>query len=547
VWHLRALATQILVSVLGILVLTVALGGFLFLYLSARGLDNQYEQRAVAIANTVAEMPSVQAGVMTADPQHRIEALAQNIVNSTGASYVVITNRAGIRYSHPDQTLIGKRLQEGVTVLDGRDHVGIDKGDLGRSANGRVPIFGAGSTVIGEVSVGVLESRLSGQRHREEFAIVAYSAAVLALGVLASWLLARRIKRVTFGLELTEIASLLQEREAMLHGIREGVVGFDAEGKVTLINQEAQRLLNCEADVVGRAVDALAEPGRLCDLLSGGLEGIDEVAITDEFLLVVNRMPVVVAGRLVGSVVTLRDRSELESLIRELRSVNALTSAMRAQEHEYANRLHVMSGLLEMGEQEEAARYLAEISQTSLAQAENLRARIAPPVLAALLVAKITVATEQGIRLAVTDESHLDLVGIQPLVVQTVLGNLIDNAIEAVGGTPEPREITVHLDDSDGVYLSVVDSGPGLEPEQVQTAFIDGYSTKTTRSGVRRGLGLALVHRIVRRAGGTITAHPGPGGRFEVRLPGLASNAPDGGHEAADEQAARYVPTDALT
>lgn len=542
-WQLRTLASQILVWVLCILLVTVGLGGFLFVRMNERTLDAEYEQQAVAIANTVAQLPQVISAVQTGKPGGPTETLAQQIVRGTGASYVVIANLAAVRYSHPDPALIGKKLQEGLLVLDGRAHTGINNGNLGRSANGRVPIFDPAHHVIGEVSVGVLESKLAGQRKSAALAIIAYSAGALALGVVASLLLARRIKRLTFGLELPEMASLLHEREAMLYGIREGVVGFGADGKITILNQEAQRLLDRGSEVIGGSVAALTPPGRLHDLLSGRLDGVDEIALTDDYLLVVNRMPVVVGGRSVGSVVTLRDRSELEALLRELRSVNELTSALRAQEHEYANRLHVMAGLLEMGEQEQAASYLAEISRTSIAQADDLRARVAPSALAALLVAKVTIAHEHGIRLEITEESHLAVTDRQARVVQTVLGNLIDNAIEAVSGTDEPREIQVALDDAAGVSISVTDTGPGLRADDLDAAFIDGYTTKAQRGGMRRGLGLALVSRIVRRAGGTITAYPGPGGRFEVRLAELEPDSADAGDAVAG---ATYVAAEAL-
>jgi two-component system, CitB family, sensor kinase len=236
-------------------------------------------------------------------------------------------------------------------------------------------------------------------------------------------------------------------------------------------------------------------------------------------VLMVNRMPVVLAGRDVGAVVTLRDRTEMEALVRELRSVNGLTTALRAQEHEFANRLHVMSSLLEMGEQDEAADYLAEISQHSLARAEHIRARVAPPAVAALLVAKATIAAEQNVTLIITDDTHLDQPDVDVRAVLTIIGNLIDNAIEALAGRNTPRTITVELSDHNGVRILVSDNGPGIATARLDDVFLDGYSTKTADSETRRGLGLALVHRIVHRAGGTIQVSSDRGARFEVNLP----------------------------
>jgi two-component system CitB family sensor kinase len=519
-WRSRTLASQILLGVLAILLVTVTLGGYLYVRLSGQSLDQQYQQRAVGIANTVAQMPDIVEYLSRDDPTHGIQTIAERVRASTGAAYVVVTDRSGLRYSHPNPALIGQRLEEPVAALDGHEHVGIDHGSLGRSANGKAPIRDANGAIVGQVSVGILETEVASRQHKEVLLIAIYSAVVLGLGVIASWLLARRIKRVTFGLELAEITSLLQEREAMLHGIREGVIGFDAKERVNVINAEAQRLLRVGPGVVGQLVDQFLPPGRLRDLLSGAVTGTDQSTLTDDSLLVVNRMPVILAGRHVGSVVTLRDRTEIEALVRELRAVHGLTDALRAQEHEHANRLHVLAGLLELGEPDEAAHYLAEISTDSLAPAEELRSRIEPPVLAALLLAKITIAAENDTSLVVTPDSHLNAPNVDPQALITIIGNLVDNAIEALAGWTGPREITVTLTaEDDAVHITVSDNGPGVAPEHLADLFIDGYTTKSAGLGMRRGLGLALVHRIVRRAGGTVHVLPGPGARFEVRLP----------------------------
>jgi two-component system CitB family sensor kinase len=519
-WRKRPLASQILLSVLGILVVTMSAGALLYVKLTGDTLDRLYEQRALDIANTVAQLPAISEALGHNDPAHSIQTIAEQVRKSTGASYVVVINRDGVRFSHPTPALIGQRIEEPVVALDGQPHPGIDDGSLGRSANGRVPLRAAGGDIVGEVSVGIREEQVASQLNQQVAAVALYSVLALAIGVIASWLLARRLKRATFGLELNEIATLLQEREAMLHGIREGVVGIDAKGRVSVINDEARRLLGIGANARGQHVADLLPAGRLRDLVSGAVRADDEVLLTDEFLLVVNRMPVVLAGRAAGHVITLRDRTELEGLVRELHALTGLTTALRAQEHEFNNRLHVLAGLLGLGEPDEAARYLAHICEDSTAQAVDLRARIAPAELAALLLAKVTIAAELDIQLTVSPDSHLDCEPAQARSLLTILGNLIDNAVDAVAGRPEPRAVTVHISDAAGeVRMVVTDTGPGVTPDALHEIFLDGYSTKTARGAMRRGLGLALVHRLVHRAGGTIDVTPGPGARFEVRLP----------------------------
>jgi two-component system CitB family sensor kinase len=527
-WQNRPLASQILVWILCILLLTVALGALLYTQISNQTLQRQYELRALGIASTVAQMPEVAVDLQNNDPSRQIEAIARRVLAQAQPAYVVVTNREGVRFSHPNPALIGQKLEEPVAVLDGQSHVGTDPGSLGLSANAKAPIKAADGTVIGQVSVGILERSENDELVKQIWLIVGYSAVVLTISAFGSVFLSRRIKRVTFDLEPAEIASLLQEREALLHGIREAMIGFDDDGRVTVINAEARRLLDLEGNVVGRRLEELFPAGRLRSLLSGEIGGVDAVALTDDALLVVNRMSVALAGRSVGSVVTLRDRTEVESLVRDLHSVRGLMQALRAQEHEYANRLHVVDGLLEMGEIEQARSYVSRISSTSDSSAEGLRSRIEPPELAALLLAKMTVAAEHDVRITVTEDSRLRQPWSDPQSLVTIVGNLLDNAIDALSEQPAPRNISVQLDDSSGVFIAVRDNGPGVPAAEVGNVLTDGFSTKPTRPGMRRGIGLALVSRIVRRTGGTMDVFPGPGGRFEVWLPEASLVSPAG-------------------
>ncbi|PZS18084.1 MAG: sensor histidine kinase [Pseudonocardiales bacterium] len=518
-WRLRTLASRILLAVLGILLATVVIGGVLDVQLTRRTFDKQYEDRARAIANVVAQIPQIKTAVADGDPSRVIPALADRIAAGSDASYVVVTDRQGLRFSHPNRALIGKRLEEPVAALDGVDHVGIDNGSLGRSANGKAPIFDASGAVIGQVSVGIVETRVAGAVRQQITAITLYSAIALGVGALVALFMTRTLKRATFGLELSEITSLLQDREAMLHGIREGVIGFDSKHRVTLINNEARRLMGLSGTVIGRSVNEIVPPGRLRDVLDGRSPGSDQSVLTDESLLVVNRNPVVVAGRDVGSVVTVRDRTELESLVRELHAMTGLANALRAQEHEFTNRLHVIAGLIDLGEFEEATRFVTAVAQNQLVSAEDLRERVAPPVVAALLLAKLAVASEREINLVITPTSHLDVPDADAQNLMTIIGNLVDNAMDAVATQPKPRTVTVQLRDEDEIVIVLSDNGPGIPLDIIDKVFVDGYSTKPPRGDARRGLGLALVQRLARRAGGTVSITSEAGARFEVRLP----------------------------
>jgi two-component system CitB family sensor kinase len=522
----RQLSSRILASVVAIL-LASTLVGFALVTLRQRAeFERDYQQRALAVAQTFATTPSVREALARRNPAapRLIQSLAQQVRSETGATYVVVIDRNGIRYSHPNPTLIGQRITEPVIALDGRDHTGLDHGNLGISANAKVPIRAPGSAssgpVIGEVSAGILEGQVSDQLLHELPTLLLYFACALAIGVAASLTLARRLKRSTFGLELEEIAALLQEREAMLHGIREGVIALDRSGRVTLINDEARRLIPLDGNPVGRPIHELVSHRRLSDLLTGALAGSDTVVVTDEHILMVNRMPVFRQGRDLGAVITLRDRTELEGLLRELDSVDALTDALRAQQHEFSNRMHTVAGLIELGDEQAAIRYALEISDESVARAESIRERVEAPEIAALLLAKTTVAAERGVQLVLSEESRLAQTGIEPNMLLSIVGNLIDNAIDAAAAGREPATVTVRLITCDQeVTIRVSDTGPGVPRELSARIFTDGFTTKSPDGRSHRGIGLALVHRLVSRAGGTITVDCSGATTFTVVVP----------------------------
>ncbi len=512
-WRRGKLSNRILLSVAAILVATTVVGLGLNTISRRTELEHEYQDRALAIAQTVAAMPTVRDGLTdpTATNSLQIQRVAAQVMAKTGASYIVIIDRNGIRYSHPDPALIGHKISEPVIALDGRDHVGVDHGNLGVSANAKVPLYSPAGQIVGEVSAGIPEARVSDQLIGELPQLLLFFLCALAIGLAGSVLLTRRLKRSTFGLELEEIAALVHEREAMLHNIREGVITIGQHDEITLINDEARRLLGLGFghEVLGRPVGELTTAGRLHDLLTGATDGQDQIVLTDDHVLVVNRVTAERAGRRLGAVVTLRDRTELEALLRELDGVEALITALRAQQHEFSNRMHTVAGLIELGDHASAARYVLDVSSDSAELAETIRARIESPEIAAMLLAKMTIAAERNVELTLTADSHLSAGGVDTNSVLTIVGNLIDNAIDAAADGPSPSDVSVRLSGGDPtcegpVTIAVSDSGDGIPSQLVQEVFMDGFTTKTASTERPRGIGLALVQRLVHRAGGNV-------------------------------------------
>ncbi|WP_308030084.1 sensor histidine kinase [Streptomyces sp. CoH27] len=516
------LSARILVSQLAILALTGLIGFVLFAFAQRSALDRTYEERAVAIAKTTAADPQIRRAMQDGGGGAVVQAVAERIRQSSGASYVVVIDLNGIRHSHPIPRLIGSPVTEPVVARDGRPHVGTDQGATGRSANGRVPLYGPTGELVGEVSVGIPENDVLGELWRELPTFALYTAIATAIGSVAAFLLAGRLKRTTFGLELEEIAGLLQDREAMLHGIREGVIAFNPDGRISVVNDEARRLLGLRT-ALGSTLDQVLPDGRLRRALDGTVTGTDISVLTDEHCLVVNRMPVTLHGRELGAVVTVRDRTELVGLLRELDSVRGLTDALRAQQHEFTNRMHTLAGLLDIGAYDDAYEVAVESAGAGQALTESVRKRIGNPLMVGLVVAKTTVAAERGVWVELDTGSALGEDPPHLPRLLTIVGNLLDNAIDAAADGPPPaggRAVRLTLtEDEQATTVLVADTGPGVPPGARDSIFEDGWSTRPDRGTARRGLGLALVHRLVSRHGGTITVSEGPGAVFTVRLP----------------------------
>lgn len=520
--RMRRLSSQILVAQLAILTATTVVGFALLARADRSHLDAHYEARAAAIAETVAGVPVIRRCMATEGPgcAATIQSLATTTMKQTHASYVVLIDMNRVRHSHPNAGEIGKKVEEPIVARDGKVHLRVDHGSTGPSANAIAPLYGPNGAMAGEVSVGMPESSVSTALWNELPSYAVWFAIALGIGALASWALARRLKNQTFGLELDDIARLLQEREATLHGIREGVIAFDAAGRVSVVNDEAQRLLRLPVSAVGSQLEDVLPDGRLRDLLVGHGTRHDDIVFTDDFCLVINRMPVTLGGRPHGAVVTLRDRTEMAGLLRELDGERSLTESLRAQQHEFSNRMHAVAGLLELGCADEALSYVTEIRGTAAEFDNTLRTHIGAPQIVGLLLGKAAEASERGIELIIGPDTWLGDAPDRVQALTTIAGNLIDNAFTAVAATPAPRQVTVEIiEEPDTITVTVSDNGPGVPPGAERLIFQDGYTTRPDPDERRGGLGLALVHRLVTRLHGSVTVSGGPGARFTVELP----------------------------
>ncbi|WP_327431828.1 sensor histidine kinase [Streptomyces sp. NBC_01236] len=519
----RSLAGQ-LFGMQAVLIAVLVAGYALFTYVSDRGqAEDAAGRQATAVARSVADAPSVHDAIRTANPTKTLQPYALQVQKDTGVDFVTIMNPQGIRWTHPDKTLIGKHFLGHIgPALEGKTFTETYTGSLGASVRAVTPVYD-NSHIVGLVSAGIKVEAITKRLQEQVSALVGVAAGALALGGIGTYVINARLRRSTHGLNAAELSRMHDYHQAALHAVREGLLMLDGQFRVALMNDGGRELLGVTDDVVGCSVAELGLPAPLTGALLSAEPRVDEVHLTASRVLVVNTSPVT-GGERRGTVVTLRDVTELQSLMGELDSERGFTQALRSQAHEAANRLHTVVSLIELGRAEEAVDFATAELELAQTLTDQVISAVSEPVLAALLLGKAAQANERGVELVVSDDSAIDD-GLLPESLPardlvTVLGNLIDNAVDAAQGTVRARVTVTAFTDESVLVLRVADTGAGVDPAHAEQVFQRGWSTKPAGPG-GRGLGLALARQAVSRHEGTLTVREATGGgaEFEVRLP----------------------------
>ncbi|WP_405362280.1 ATP-binding protein [Kitasatospora sp. NBC_00085] len=540
----RSLAGQLFV-VQVVIVAAVVAGGAVLAYLFTAGrAEDAARAQVTAVARSVADSPSVRAAVAGPDPTAVLQPYAEQVRADTGVSFITVMDTAGVRWTHPLPEQIGKTFLGHIDwALAGETRSETYTGTLGPSVRVVTPVLDERHRVVALVSAGITVKSISAQLSGPLLALAGVAVAALALGGVGTYLANSRLRRHTHGMGPAELSHLYEYHQATLRSVREGLVLLDRRHRVVLCNDAARELLGLTGDLEGLPVDGLGLPEALVAAVLGAEPVRDEVHLTAERVVVLNTSTI---GTGLGRVLTLRDHTELQSLSGELDSVRGFTEALGAQAHEAANRLHAVVSLIELGRHQEAVEFAT--AELALAQqlTDRVVAAVGEPVLAALLLGKAAQAAERGVELTLTADSRIDdgvlPSGLSARDLITVLGNLIDNAVDAaIAGaaeSPDPPEVTVtaRIDallpesartdaaapdaarpEGEHLLLRVADTGTGIDPAAVEDVFRRGWSTK--QDGRGHGLGLALVAQAARRNGGTVEVGRDRGAVLTVRLP----------------------------
>ncbi|UTR10366.1 sensor histidine kinase [Evansella sp. LMS18] len=519
------LVTKMIVLICGLIILMLLVLG---IYTNGKYSETVSEQigiRALSVAQSVSEIPEIREAFFTENPSEIIQPIAESIRVKTGSEFIVVGNTEGVRYSHPLEERIGETMvgdDNDRALLEGESYISEADGSLGPSIRGKVPVFSEEGTVIGVVSVGFLLDDIEmtiGTYVSELWYWILFS---ILIGIIGAVLISLHVKKSILGLEPNEIGQLFEEREAIFQSIHEGIIAVDKEGRITMCNQNALELLHTEEkNVKGKYLRDLVTNTKIMEVLETGEGQYNQELWVDNERFIVNRVPIYYDNKLIGAVSTLRNRTEIERLAEELSKVKQYSEALRVQTHEFSNKLNTISGLLQLDRTKEAVEFINKESKKQQEWIHFLINSVKDSYVSAVLLGKLNRAHELGIKMTIHSDSELltPLTERQREGLVTILGNLLENAYDAVRESENDQHVSIFFTDiGHEILFEIEDSGPGITDEDADRIFQKGF---TTKKGSHRGFGLALVQQLLKELNGSLTLETSESGGacFIVTIP----------------------------
>ncbi|WP_181347208.1 sensor histidine kinase [Thalassobacillus sp. CUG 92003] len=515
--------TKITGMVVGLILSVIMLLLGIFAYFDTNQIFSNKNDLSLQTAKTISFMPSVGDALKSASPTDELQTLTERISMQTNADYIIIQNRQSEILTHPDPEMIGEEqaFDDGYRAVVFGGYYNIESDEfMGSSIVGKAPIYSEERELVGIVSVGYLKENIFSDIIDRMDSILYFALIVVVIGILLSIFLARHIRKDTMGLEPREIATLYRDRDSVLSSLNEGVIATDAKGRITMINRSAKQLVNLSDTYVNRPIqDALPEVS-----ISETLER-SEVTLNNELhinqrVIILNLAPILDQGTVVGAVATFRDKTEIKEMVNTLSEVKKYSEDLRAQTHEFANKMYVISGLLQLKSYDEAF----QMVQKEVASMENnnrmIFEQISDPKVQAILLGKMSKASEKKIDFIVDENSYLNQLPehIEVTHMTTIIGNLIDNAFEEVMSQSERKVTFLTLDIGKDIIFEISDNGGGLDDQHVAHVFQPGYTTKGEKE--QRGFGLFNVKETIDELKGDIEINSDENGTtFSIFLP----------------------------
>jgi two-component system sensor histidine kinase DcuS len=514
---LNTLVTLMVCSVIGSVLLVIFA---LYFVQVTRATRDGVKDTALAIARTLADSPDVKRGLQFSPENSPIQSVADAIARRNDLLFAVVTNMQGVRYSHPDNTLLGKHFigEDIKPALEGKENVSVNHGVLAEALRVFTPVYNDQHQQIGVVAIGISLNKVDEQISRSRWNVIWTVLFSALMGTLGTWGLVHLLKRILFGLEPYEISALFEQRQAMLQSLKEGVIAVDSQGRVTMINHAARQILLLPAHSADepRHMPMLASLRRVSQT---GQALQDQEIDCNGRLLLCNTFPVRSQSAVIGAISTFRDKTEVRELMQRMDGMVSYVDALRTHSHEFMNKLHVILGLLHMKRYDKLEEYVLQTAQNYQTDIGAIQNKIKSPVIAGFLLGKINRAKETGFTLTLADECQVpDTPNTEQVTVLiTVLGNLIENALDAMSSQAE-GEVGLLMHYQNGwLSCEISDDGPGIDPARLENIFTKGFSTK----GENRGVGLFLARQQLEKLGGDITVESEPGvfTQFFVQIP----------------------------
>lgn len=481
-------------------------------------------KQAERVAHLMARSPIVIEGLIKEEKVAAMQGYANESGEIAGVQFIVVLDMQGVRKSHPDPAKIGQRFVGGdeVQALVGKEYISVARGTLGDSLRFFVPVVTPDGKQVGVVVVGVLMDNLLVLVEDVRKWLLVVTMIGMIVGIIGAFMLSHNIKKTLFGLEPEAIAKRLEERNAMLQSVHEGIIAVDRRGIITLVNGEAQRMLKLAGlydNPMDKPVEDYVPNTRLIEILDSGKAQLNQEQDFHGLSVLTNRLPIVVNGKIVGAISTFRDKTEIKMLAEQLTGVREYVDALRAQAHEFMNQLHVILGLVKVESYDQLATYINRIASKHEVEVSFVAKRIREPLIAGFILSKLSLAREKNVVMDLAEESYVPQPKQEQIIHEmvTIIGNLVENAFDAVGSSAQ-KEVELHMYcDGEFLYIHISDTGEGICPELGKSLFDKGVSSK----GKNRGFGLYLVKQSVEKLQGDIEfeTRPGEGTVFTVKIP----------------------------
>lgn len=495
-------------------------------FIGSKSIDHlklSQEEKVMDIAMTISHSKLVQDGLIGKEPAETIQSFTKKVQEDTNVAYIVVLNKDRIRQSHPNEERIGKYFTGGDEgrAYEGESYTSIAHGTLGQALRAFTPIY-VDNELVGVVAVGILTENVHAAISDSLITTLIGIGGGLLIGIIGAFLLAREVKQTLNGLEPVEIAKRLNERDAIIHSVKEGIIAIDEQAKVIVANEAANDFFQQAGMVdhpVGQQVDDFLPRFNLKEVLLTGESTFNEELKLNGFDIVITRIPLILNKKIVGALATFKDKTELTLLVEQLSGAKAYAETLRVQTHEFMNKLHVISAMVHTKSYEELKEYTTYLSNAYQSEIGVVSRLIKDPVIFGFLINKLGKARDAGIHVELTGDTVLpNLKNMEQMDrIITIIGNLFENAMEAVMENEAPSIGIAIKYENKQFSFAIKNNGPRFTEQDFEHTSVLGLSTK----GENRGYGLYLINKAIDELDGTIkvTSNEEIGTQFHVTIP----------------------------